>query len=238
MTSRNPLTKSAMPGPYGPQASRKSSGSKGRASINTPGFSWPGSLLPLFFPPLCLRLGVFGLPGTGKTSLLVPLVKTSPLPTMYLEPDPVGGPGTLGARCRTRGEILDAMAQHGGVARIDEPALFPWALSAAWHIGGCLLVIDEAQEVFGKDCPANRRRILLQGRRRGVALVMATQWPSLLHDAAQRVCTLAAIGTLTGRADVETCQRIYNVDPRMPLHEFRVVGPGVDGRIRSMPFRG
>lgn len=150
---------------------------------------------------------------------------------IWVMPDALGMPARFSSRYVTdRDAILRRCVN--GQAWVPDLSLAVWCLSAAWELGNCLVVVDEAHNVWTRDLPrrSGLLRILLEGRRRGISIIMATQRPALLHPVAQNVCLGAAIGTATMAADGDLFRRLYGLREPMPLNRFLLWNPSVEPR--------
>lgn len=157
---------------------------------------------------------------------------------MWLMPDDLGTPAGWGSRLT---EDKAAILRHciNGQAWIPSLRLADWCLSAAWEYGDILVVIDEAHNIWHRELSSRdgRLRILLEGRRRGVSVIMATQRPALLHVTAQNVMTAYAIGTATMNADAELYRKLVGLKESMPLHQFLLYNPSVEPRSTTITSR-
>lgn len=190
-------------------------------------------------PPWSARCGVYGAPGSGKTTLAEEITKLARMRTVWIDPDPAP-PGTqagtrVGRLCRDQYEVRQVLAERYGQARIEDMRLADYAMSLCWHLsspmrsgGGeypasVLIVVDEAHNVFLHDsCPSGRVRLVLEGRRRGIALLTITQRPTLLLPTLQNCISVVAVGCLLG-ADQDWVRSRYGIKKPMKPREFALI---------------
>lgn len=182
----------------------------------------------------CGRLGVFGAPGSGKTSLMHELIgqaKQYGARVIWVDSDPPPAGIRVGIkRAAVFHDVLELASTKTPVL-VDDPAIFDRVISACWHLEDALLVIDEAHNLFPRrKCPMGRLRLLLEGRRRSVAVVLASQRPAMLHPTAQNILTIVAVGTLMGGTDSAFVRHRYGVKHALPPYKFLIINPGMEPR--------
>lgn len=127
------------------------------------------------------RLAFVGASGSGKTSVIRELLNARwGKPQRVICYDPMRE--LRAAECRTMAQAKSVLAGAYGRVRICEKALFSDLIYLALKAGNCLIVADEAQQLFPADgrateCSAALLEAVTTGRHYRCPLLWATQSP-------------------------------------------------------------
>lgn len=182
-----------------------------------------------------LRCGIVGASGSGKTSLLKEWTRSEAARNArILIYDPFGN--LPGLEVGTAAAALRAAARPRSATRITDPDLYGSLLPVVCRLGSCVLLVDEAQDVFPRNaCPLARLKAIQQGRNKGVGLIWSSQRPTRCNVDLAGNSQGMIIGTLLAPADMSIA-REWGITAPLPQHHFRVMLPDFQGEITSRPL--
>jgi energy-coupling factor transporter ATP-binding protein EcfA2 len=176
----------------------------------------------------CLRVGVVGASGCGKTAILrrltISIQHSGRSRVLLFAPYP----GPYGRHCSTRAEALRSLARKQSCTIITDPELYLSLMDPVLQRGQIMLLIDEAHELYPKaQTPPVMLKILREGRNLGIGLIWATQRPTACTTHLLGISQGIVIGRLMGLADIQYSKQ-WGVDQPLPLYSFKTVLPGFE----------
>ena len=126
---------------------------------------------------------------------------------------------------RTWQDMWHASARPNAILVVEDDNIIPLAFRFAFSRGDCLLIIDEADLVFPRaECPLEYLSVMKRGRRRGVSVILISQWPASINPVAANLVNAHIIGSLVGEAGQNYVRRRCGIG-ELPPYTFALLNP-------------
>lgn len=166
-------------------------------------------------PGSARRFGLVGSSGCGKTYLarerIIPEIQRQEPKTRIFIFDPEHDFHHKGNLVNSPSEFWKAGLKPGSLVRWENPRLTDYVFEALLNTGNCVLVVDEADEVFSRKNLNNVRWFLAKrGRHSGIGLLWITQTLTEVANPVRKTGIGIVCGHTIGN-DVDALKSLYGI---------------------------